>query len=219
MKKLIAVIVLLSSINAINAGTWAEMLQEAVSGQPAASTAPANQSSQTWLERLAGQPAASTTPAPQAQTGSSWLEMLTGKTAADTSAASAFESQTLLSQLKTAIPSLITNIKLIAPKAIEIATQYSQGGLMSGLGAVATMDAATRNAFIDVITKVRSVSNTASSIMDKADPATKNMAKGLLAQVIAVPEFKALVDNAKNIPIIGGQLDTYLKSLTAEAVK
>lgn len=218
MKKVIALIVLISSMQAIHAESWAQMLQDAVSGQPAAS-APANQGSPSWLEMLTGKPAATpATSAPQAETGTSWLQMLAGQTASDRSGA-AYNNQTLLSQLTTTIPTLITNIKLIAPKALEIATKYTQGGWFSALAAVGSMDAATRNAFVDVITKVRNVSNTASSLMDKADPATKTMAKNLLTQVIAVPEFKSLLDNAKNIPIIGGQLDSYLKSLTAEAVK
>jgi len=219
MKKVIAIILLISSIHAVHAASWGQMLQDAVSGQPAASSAPANQGSQSWLEMLTGKSATPAAPTPQAQTGTSWLQMLAGQSAADRSAATAYNNQTLLSQLTTAIPSLIANIKLIAPKALEIATQYTQGGWFSALAAVGSMDSATRNAFVDVITKVRAASNTASSLMANADPATKTAVKGVLAQVIEAPEFKSLLDNAKNIPIIGSQLDGYLKSLTAEAVK
>lgn len=218
MKKIIAIIVLVSSMNAVHAESWAQMLQDAVSGQPAASTAPANQSSPSWMEMLTGKPAAPAAATPQAQTGTSWLQMLAGQTA-DRPAATAYNNQTLLSQLTTTIPALIANIKLIAPKALEIATQYTQGGWFSALAAVGSMDSATRNAFVDVITKVRAASNTASSLLANADPATKTAVKGVLAQVIEAPEFKSLLDNAKNIPIIGSQLDGYLKSLTAEAVK
>jgi guanyl-specific ribonuclease Sa len=217
MKKILAIILLVSSIHAIKAESWSQMLQDAVSGQPAASSAPANGGSQSWLEMLTGKPATPAASAPQAQTGTSWLQMLAGQTA-DRPAAT-YSNQTLLSQLTTAIPSLIANIKLIAPKALEIATQYTQGGWFSALAAVGSMDSATRNAFVDVITKLRAASNTASSLMANADPATKTAVKGVLAQVIEAPEFKSLLDNAKNIPIIGSQLDGYLKSLTAEAVK
>jgi len=220
MKKLIALLLLLSSAALINGATWQEMLQGA-SNQPAVQTAPTSNSSPSWLEMIMGQPATkpAASPAPEAKTGTSWLEMVTGQSVADRPAATPAAAQTTLSQLTTAIPTLIANIKLIAPKALEIATQYSKGGWLSGLSSVGSMDTATRTAFIDVITKARAVSNYATSLLANADAATKSTVQGLLAQLVAVPEFKSLLDSAKNIPIIGSQLDGYLKSLTAQSVK
>lgn len=180
MKKIVSLVLLLSTVNLANAETWLETLQQAINPtQPAAvSSAPA----------------------------------------ADRPAVAAPVNQSLVEKIRANIPSLIANIKLLAPKAVEIAAKSAQGGWFSGLTSVFTsMDVESRAAFLNLVTQVGTVAEAARSLLATADPATQSTVKGLLAQVTNLPEFQTLLNKAKEIPLVGGQLDAYLRSLTVEA--
>ncbi len=215
MKKILSIVLLLFTVSLAHAISLSDLVQKYE--QYTNPTQPA-----------AVSPAPATTPAPAG--GSSFLARLVGAmdpnqpatvattSAADRPAVAAPAYQVALEKIVTNAPSLIANIKLLAPKALEIAAKSAQGGWFSGLtSAFTSMDTESRAAFLNLVTQVGSVATAARSLLASADPATQATVKGVLAQIVAVPEFKTLLDQAKNIPLVGGQLDAYLQTLTAEA--
>ena len=166
----------------------------------------------------------SVTVLPAATWGQMIQEALTGQPvavstdpAATAPATATAANQSLLEQIRANIPSLIANIKILAPKAIELASKTAEGGFFSGITAAVTMDPAVRNAAVSLYSQITTVTSSAQTLLNNADPATKATVKGLLAQVVQVPEFQTLMSHIKNFPIIGGQIEGYLATLQQAA--
>lgn len=192
MKKLLlALALLLSGSSLMNAVSWSEMIQGALTGgqQPVAASSSAS--------------------APSAAQASGWdfLKGLAGDQSAVTTAATA--NQSLVAQIRDLVPSVIANIKLVAPALANIATK-SQEGFFSGISAVFSTDSATKQALGTLIQQIKTIVSAAQNLFNTADPATKETVKGLLNQVTRVPEFNTLFQQAKDAPFIGSAL----KSLT-----
>lgn len=176
MKKIIAIAILLLGVNIAHGASWAEMFQQAVTGQPAA---------------------VATTPAPSVAAP------------ATTAVAS---NQLNIDQIKNTIPSVVQGIKLIVAKFNDV-TAASQTGFWAGLKSAFSIDQATANAFSNLSTQAVSVVTAARSVLATADPATKSMVQGLVAQAVNIPEFQKLLEYAQSMPFVGGKLTDALNGL------
>ncbi len=161
--------------------------------------------------------------------GASWAEMfqqymgqpVASTTATATTGTAVTQQASVLDQLKDLIPGLIANIKILAPKVVELASKGAQGGISGWFARAADLggDTVAQNALKGLVNQLTTISGSATSLLSNGDATTQSMVKGLLSQVTQIPEFKTLLEYAKNIPMIGGQLQSYLESLTKEAAQ
>jgi hypothetical protein len=158
--------------------------------------------------------------------GATWIERLqeafTGKPAAVSTetekmgATAETSTQSNLDEIKKDVPSLTEKIKLVVAKLNEV-KKAAEEGFFSGLKAAFNINQETATAFSKITTQAGTVAKTAHNLLNTSDEQTKAEVKGLLAQVVQIPEFQQLVEYAKTLPIIGSKLTESLNSLKQEA--
>ena len=202
MKKILSIVLLLSSASLINAITYQESVQQAAAAK----------------QKAAG---AAVYVAPVRPVAPAVVTPVTAATVATVSTANVNPVyKESVEQLKSTIKPLISNIKILVPKVSDLVSKTAGGGVTGFLtGATSlAMSGETRTAIIDLIKQI-SLITSATKKLANADPSTKNTVKSLLGTVTKDPDFQKLLAIAKSVPIVGGELHKKLTELIEDAVK